>query len=171
MQEQTNEKISLLVDDELDSQNALLLLKKIKEDEALQSVLRRYQLMSLVLKNEESFLQVDSRFAEKIQQQISREPSYLLPRKKPEINWQKTGFAIAASIVLAVVWLVNKIDTRSSSAYPQPEIAFIAPQPMQAGVVNARFNDYLQAHENEVYFNNVERGPAVNARLVGYQQE
>ena len=42
---------------------------------------------------------------------------------------------------------------------------------MQAGVVNARFNDYLQAHENEVYFNNVERGPAVNARLVGYQQE
>ena len=170
MQEQTNEKISLFIDDELDSQKALLLLKKIKQDEALQGVLQRYQLMSLVLKNEESSL-LDRRFAENIQQQIRSEPSYLLPRKKPEINWQKTGFAIAASIVLAVVWLVNKIDNRSNSAPPQPEIAFIAPQSIQSGVMNARFNDYLQAHENEVYINNVERGPAFNARLVGYQQE
>ncbi len=171
MQEQTNEKISLFIDDELDSEKALLLLKKIKQDAALQSVLQRYQLMSLVLRNEESSLLVDRGFAEKIQQQISHEPSYLLRRKKPEINWQKTGFAIAASIVLAVVWLVNKIDNRSNSAYPQPEMAFIAPQTMQTGVMNARFNDYLQAHENEVYINNIERGQAVNARLVGYQQE
>ena len=171
MQEQTNEKISLFIDDELDSQKALLLLNKVKQDEALQGVLQRYQLMSLVIKNEESSLLVDPRFAEKIHQQISREPSYLLPRKKPEINWQKTGFAIAASIVLAVVWLVNKIDNRSNSSYPQPEIAYIAPQPMQAGAMNGRFNDYLQAHENEVYISNIERGPAVNARLVGYQQE
>lgn len=170
MQEQTNEKISLFIDDELDSQKALLLLQKISKDEDLKAMLQRYQLMSLVLKNEESCL-LDSSFAENIQQQISREPSYLLRRKKPDINWQRTGLAIAASIVLAVVWLVHEIDNRSNSSYSQPEIAYISPQPMQAGVMNARFNDYLQAHENEVYINNIERGPAVNAHLVGYQQE
>jgi sigma-E factor negative regulatory protein RseA len=170
MQEQTNEKISLFIDDELDSQKALLVLKKIRDDEELQGVLQRYQLISQVLKNDESGL-LNNSFAEKIHAQISREPSYLLPRKKTEINWQKTGLAIAASIVLAVVWIVNKIDNRANTSYRPPEIAFIAPQPLQAGAMNPRFNDYLQAHENEVYINNVERGQPVNARLVGFQQE
>jgi sigma-E factor negative regulatory protein RseA len=170
MQEQSNEKISLFIDDELESQKALQLLQKISKDEDLQGVLQRYQLMSHVLKNEESYL-LDKNFADNIQAKISREPNYLLRRQKPEFNWQRMGLAIAASIVLAVVWLAQKIDDRAHSGEPQQEIAFIAPQTIQPGVVNARFNDYLQAHENEVYINNIQRGQAVNTRLVGYQQE
>lgn len=166
MQEQLNEKISLLIDDELDSEQALSLLRTIQDDDALKAKLQRYQLVSQVLKNEECYV-LDSDFADKIHQQIRREPIFFMPRKKAGINWQKTGLAMAASIVLAVVWVVNKID-KQSNAYP--EVAVVAPQQIQPDTMNGRFDDYLQAHDNDVYVNNAGRVQPY-ARVVGYQQE
>jgi sigma-E factor negative regulatory protein RseA len=168
MQEPLNEKISLLIDDELDSQQALSLLGTIRDDEALKSKLQRYQLLSQVLKNEECYL-LDSEFAEKIHRQIRNEPIYFMPAKKTKRNWQKTGLAVAASVALAVVWVVNKID-KQSNPYQEPQIALTVPQPIQAGAMEARFGDYLQAHDNDVYVNNAVRVQPY-ARVVGYQQE
>ena len=168
MQEPLNEKISLLIDDELDSQQALSLLRTIQDDEALKSKLQRYQLLSQVLKNEECYL-LDSEFADRIHQQIRSEAIYFIPAKKTRINWQKTGLAVAASVALTVVWVVNKLD-KQSNPYQEPQIALVVPQPIQAGVMDARFSDYLQAHDNDVYVNNTGRVQPY-ARVVGYQQE
>jgi sigma-E factor negative regulatory protein RseA len=169
MQEQINERISLLIDDELDKEQALSLLKAIQTDEALTLKLQRYQLLGQVLKNQPSHLP-DARFAEKIHQQIQKEPIHFLPARKTAFNWQVTGFAIAASTLLAVVWLVSKIDSRSYSFQP-PQLASSASlQQHQPDIATSRFNDYLQAHDNSVYINNVARVQPY-ARVVGYQQE
>lgn len=168
MQEELNEKISLLIDDELGSSQALSLLRKIRQDDVLKNKLQRYQMMSQVLKNQNSQI-IDSGFADNIHRKISGEPAYLQPVKKPRLNWRTAGFAVAASLVLAVVWLANRID-KQIYQYPQQEFALVMPQPLQAGALNPRFNDYLQAHDNAVYINNVAPVQPY-ARVVGYQQE
>lgn len=167
MQEPLNKKISLLIDDELESQPALSLLKAIQSDESLKNKLLRYQLMSQVLKNEECLL-MDSEFVDKIHQEIRNEPSYFIPARSSKFNWQKTGLAVAASVALAVVWMVNRMD-RQSHGYPEPAIAFTASPPIQADAALVHFDDYLQAHDNDVYVNNVRAQPY--ARVVGYQQD
>ena len=168
MQEELNEKISLLIDDELGSSQALSLLRRIRQDEALKNKLQRYQLVSQVLKNQNSQI-IDSGFAENIHRKIRNEPAYLLPVKKPGLNRRTAAFAVAASLLLAVAWLTNRID-KQTYRYPQQEFALVMPQPLQAGALNPRFNDYLQAHDNAVYINNVAPVQPY-ARVVGYQQE
>ena len=167
MQEPINEKISLLIDGDLESDKALTLLKAVQADDVLKSKLQRYQLMSQVLKNEDCLL-LDRKFTDKIHQQIRQEPTYLIPSKTSKINWQKAGLAVAASVTLAVVCVVNQID-RSSNAYSEPQMALIAPQPIQADAAFVHFDEYLQAHDNDVYVNNVRVHPY--AHIVGYQQE
>lgn len=169
MEQQFNENISLLIDDELDSEQALSLLKTMQSDEGLKQKLQRYQLISQVLKNEPCYL-LDSDFADKIHRQIRDEPIFFLPAKKPAPKWRKTGLAVAASIALAVVWTVNRIDKPANPA-PEAQIAYVSPQPQnQPDAMNARLKDYLQAHDTSVYINNVARVQPY-ARVVGYQQE
>jgi sigma-E factor negative regulatory protein RseA len=168
MQEPLNEKISLLIDDELDSEQALSLLKTVQDDDELKAKLQRYQLVSQVLKNEECYI-LDSEFADKIHRQVREEPIYFMPRKKVGIDWQKAGLAVAASIALAVVWGVNKVD-KQMNPYKEPEVALAVPQQSQPDEMNDRFNDYLQAHDNAVYVNSAPRVQPY-ARVVGFQQE
>lgn len=167
MQEQTNEKISLLIDDELDGAKALALISEIRHNEELKSKLRRYQLVSQTFKNEKVLI-LDENFAERIHTQVRAEPTYLLPAVKSRVNWQKSGLAIAASIALAVIWGVNKLENRINP-YP-PQMAAVS-RPIQADLMNSRFNDYLLAHDNAVYTNNVVRVRPPYSRVVGYQQE
>jgi len=167
MQEQFNEKLSQFIDDELDCEQALLLLKSVQSDELLKDKLRRYQIVSQVLKSNE-YSPVSSDFADKIHQQIRQEPIYFLPNKKLSVNWQKAGLAIAASIVLAVVWVSSKVDKQMSSPFGTVEI--VAHGKIPADAMNARFNEYLQAHDNALYVNSMQTAQPY-ARVVGYHQE
>jgi sigma-E factor negative regulatory protein RseA len=170
MQEHFNEKISLLLDDELDKHQALSLLTRLQTDEALKARLHRYQLVSQALKHAELHIP-DSDFAKNIQQQIQREPVYFLPARKPVSHWRKTSLALAASFVLAMVWVANKLE-KQDTPYGQPQIAVILPsqQQLQRDPANDRFNEYLQAHDNSVYVNHVGRAQPY-ARVAGFQQE
>ncbi len=167
MQEQLNEKLSQFIDDELDSEQALLLLKAVQDDELLKDKLRRYQIASQVLKSNE-YSQVSSDFADKIHEQIRQEPIYFMPRKKPMLNWQKAALAIAASIALAVVWVSSKVDKQMSSPFATVEI--VAHSKVPGDAMDARFNEYLQAHDNALYVNNMQTAQPY-ARVVGYHQE
>jgi sigma-E factor negative regulatory protein RseA len=169
MQEQLNEKISLLVDDELACDQAMSILKTMTTEPNLKSKLQRYQLISQVLKNEPCYI-LDSHFADKIHQQIRHEPIFFLPAQKSKTKWRKTGLAVAASILLAVVWIVGKLN-KPETLSREPQMAS-APVPahLPANAVNPRFKDYLQAHDNLGYINNAP-GVQPYARVVGYQQE
>lgn len=167
MHEQLNEKLSQFIDDELDAQQSLRLLHSVSEDEGLKDKLRRYQIASQVMKSNEYSL-VSKDFADKIHAQIRQEPTYLLPRKKPVVTWQKATLAIAASIALAVVWVTSKLDQQMQN--PLSGVEVVAHNKGSADEMHERFKDYLQAHDNALYVNSVQAGQPFG-RVVGYQQE
>lgn len=164
MQEQQNEKLSLLLDDELDSTQAAALLKTVRTDADLQAKLQRYALISQALKNEQcSIASLD--FVDKIHQQLEKEPIYFLPRKRHADHLRKAGFAVAASLVLAVLWLsANRLYK------PYDGLNSMAQHSVEAEQMNARFKEYLQAHDNVWYVsNNV--GVQPYAHVASFQQK
>lgn len=168
MQEQLNEKLSQLIDDELDSQQALSLLQTLQNDGLLKDKLRRYQIASQVMKTGE-YSHVTSDFVDKIHEQIRQEPTYFLPQKKSAVNWQKAALAIAASVALAVVWVSSKVDKQMHN--PLGSVEMMAQgKDVSAEEMHARFKDYLEAHDNAMYVNSVQAGQPY-ARVVGYRQE
>jgi sigma-E factor negative regulatory protein RseA len=167
MREQINEKISLMVDDQLDCSQAYDLLKTIQHDPDLQAKLKRYQLISQAMKNDQC-VTTRSDFVDKIHQQLRDEPAYLLPRKNQAIAWQKTvGLAVAASVALVAVIVFGTIEKQMQPLGGANTIAQHLPQNDQ---MNAQLNEYLQAHDN-VWYGNSNVGGQQYARLVAYQQK
>lgn len=165
MQAQQLEKLSLLVDDQLDNAQAIPLLKSVQRDPELQAKLQRYALISQALKGEQGAV-ADLDFAEKLKRQLKSEPVYFLPRKKSDDHFKKTSVAVAASVVLAVVgFYAGKMQNRIQ---PLAEITTAAQRQTPADQMNAQFKDYLQAHDNVWYVNN-NVGVKSYARLASYQ--
>ena len=167
MQEQLKEKLSLLVDDQLDNAQAVDLLKAMQQDEQLQVKFRRYALISQALKSEQCSL-ASHDFADKIHQQLKSEPIYFLPRRKNAEIVKKSALAVAASVVLAVVWLSS--SQLQKQVQPYADVNSIAQRSVQAEQMNARFKEYLQAHDN-VWYVNDSVGNQPYARLASYQQK
>lgn len=167
MQEQLNEKLSMLVDDQLESQQARELLKSLRDDAHLQAKVRRYHLISQAIKND-SCLTAGDDFAQQIHQKLRDEPVYLLSRKaKPSVGWQKTlGLAAAASVAMVAV-LVFANSEKHTQTYERSQSLAAAHAP---ATDNAKFKEYLQAHDNTWYVNN-NVGVQQYARLAGYQQK
>lgn len=165
MTQPLNEKISQLIDNELESAEALQLLKTLRHDNELSEKLRRYQLVSEALQHD-GYLPLRRDFADSIHQQIQQEVTYFLPKKKAVINWRKAALAIAASVTLAVVWF----SSSQHRQVPDGGVQMAAQPPLSADQMQARFKDYLQAHDNSLYVNTAPRAQPY-ARVVGYQQE
>ncbi len=167
MHNEANQKISMFIDNELDYDESLDLLKKIRTDDVLKARMMRYQAISHTLKTEE-FQQLRSDFSDKISQQIKQEPVYFLPKTsvKPQ---RKKMFAIAASTIAAVVLVGEAIKNHQDEAYPTiaatnvtalqqlagTSIATLKPeekdQNSRRQPMNAQFNDYLRAHNASTY--------------------
>ncbi|MGY6276497.1 sigma-E factor negative regulatory protein [Methylomonas sp. MgM2] len=167
MQEQHKEKLSLLLDDQLDRAQAFSLLKAVRQDTELQAKLQRYSLISHALKSEQcSVASLD--FVEKIHQQLDKEPIYFLPRKKQAGDLKKAGLAVAASVLLAVVWLSASQFQKFPGSYHNANT--VAQGSVEAEQMNARFKEYLQAHDNVWYVsNNV--GVQSYAHVASYQHK
>jgi sigma-E factor negative regulatory protein RseA len=167
MQEKLNEQLSMLVDDQLHSQQACNLLKTLHHDAQLQAKFKHYQLISQALKGD-SCLTASSDFAEQLQRKLRDEPTYLLPRQaKRSVDWQKTlGLAAAASVAMVAVLVFSNSEKHTQPFSRGNEIAaahVTAPD-------NAKFKEYLQAHDNTWYANN-HVGAQQYARLAGFQQK
>jgi len=167
MQAQQKEKLSLLVDDELDAVQELSLLKTVKQDLKLQAKLRRYALISQAMKTEQCSV-ASPDFAAKIHQQLKQEPIYFLPRKKNDKAFHKAALAVAASVVLAVVWV--SASKWQKQNYPFESVNQIAQRSVQADQMNAHFKEYLQAHDKVWHVNN-NTGVQSYARLASYQKK
>jgi sigma-E factor negative regulatory protein RseA len=167
MNESLPEKLSLLIDDQLEASQAFSLLKTAKQDAELQAKLRRYALISQAMKTEQySVASLD--FADKIHQRIKLEPTYLLPVTKKTNRYNKAALAVAASVVLAVVGLsVSKLQLQNA---PQTGAISVAQRSTQAERSNAQFKEYLQAHDNVWYVNNTV-GNQSQVRMVSYQHK
>lgn len=161
MQEEINIKISQFLDDDLDQQQALSLLKTVRQDAELKNKMARYQAVSQVLNSEDCLL-AKAGLVDEVQQQIKQEPVFFIPPKRPHITWQKTSLAIAASLAIVAVLIPksfnnSEMNDGSNRVVAQQEVQQAAEQPKQQYIrvkqypANHRFNDYLQAHSNSVY--------------------
>ncbi len=179
MSEDLNQKISQLLDNELDHVNAFNLLKKMQFRPELQDKMNRYEAISHALKTD-VFLSTQADFLTKICQQIQNEPVYFLPQHKPFKRTHKL-IALAASIaIVAVIAGRSMNDNQFKPATILQVAQQQLPEQPSNPVVNAnqaaqyplnkRINDYLQAHNSSVYTNG-EANFQSFARVTAYSQK
>jgi len=169
MNEEMNQKISQFLDNELDYDEALHLLQDLHTNPELTNTLNRYEAISHALKTDQ-FLNLSADFSAKVSQQLQHEPIHLLPRKKSATRsfpyqWLALAASVAVVSVLAVRSLPNPGDNdklpASSLQVAQQQTPKNLPNPQvdtqktESEIpLNARINDYLQAHNGSVYANN-----------------
>lgn len=188
MNEQQNEKLSALMDGELDELN----LNQIARDESAKATWHRYHLISDVL-HQRQLLPVNLDLSAKISEMIKNEPAILAPVTKTTPHYLKpaAGFAVAASVAALAILGVQlyQSDVAGPSQVPvaevqiqQPvrELLVVAPQPLpqpasqnNASVrpvqmeiqSNAKISRYIMQH-NEYQSNVGMQGVMPHVRLV-----
>ena len=172
MADDINQKISCFIDDELNYNETLDLLKECQSNPTLRNKLNRYQTTAYSLSSKK-ILPIKEDFLSQVQQGISKEPLYF-----PTINLQpkksyRTFMALAACVSLIALLILKpskekplKVNIVSSSTMAAitilPEIdqqktikiaSHNAQKTKQNNHHNNRFNDYLQAHNTSLYTN------------------
>lgn len=183
MNEELNQKISQFLDNELDHDKALSLLQKMHSQPELIDTKNRYEAISHALKTD-VFLTVSTDFSAKISKEIQNEPLYLLPRYKKPVKRLHKAFAVAASIAVVAVLAAQSLNNpaervKTSSILQLAQNPPSHEPPSKSGAnsnkaeqypLNARINDYLQAHDSSVYTNGeVNLRPLT--RVTAYDQE
>jgi sigma-E factor negative regulatory protein RseA len=179
MSEDLNQKISQLLDNELDHVNALNLLKKMQFRPELQDKMIRYEAISHALKTD-VFLSTKADFSTKICQQIQNEPVYFLPQHKSFKRTHKL-IALAASIAIVAVIagrsmndnqfkLASILQVVQQQLPEQPSNPVVKANQATQHSLNKRINDYLQAHNSSVYTNG-EANFQSFARVTAYSQK
>jgi sigma-E factor negative regulatory protein RseA len=180
MQDELKEKISCFVDGEIDDRQLLSMIHHLDETEETENTIRRYQLVSQVLKIDNP-VKLDQNFATRISQQIKQEPIHFIPSKKPVITWRKTSLAVAASLALVAVFAPKVIKQniappapmQMAQQVPVQDVALTTPTQLvrlRPNQVNPRLNAYLQAHSNRIYTIGASSYQPY-ARVAGYRQE
>lgn len=161
------QKISQFLDNELDQEESLSLLKKIQTEPELLSKMNRYEAISHVLKTD-VFLYPSAGFSAKVNKDLQNEPIHLLPKSHffgaQKLPRQPTIIALAASIAVVAVISFQGINFAGNNLKKSPPLQLAKQQipeklaPELAGLhekeqlpANARFNDYLQAHDSSIY--------------------
>lgn len=182
MQDDLNQKISQFLDNELNFDEAMILLEDMNRKPELKEQMMRYEAIGNTLRNE-TFILANPDFASRISQQIKQEPAYLLPktqrvhRPKPIDKASYKLFALAASVAFVTVLSLRQDKLPETPAVFQSAGLQVAKQePVQLppkaekSNVNQRFNDYLQAHNNSVYTNG-EAQFQPYARVAAFERE
>lgn len=102
MQENLEEKISMLLDNELSSNEAILVLEQINENEKLKEVWHRYNAIRSGLVTE-PYRIVSDGFNDRISREID-DVNIVAGPWASTVSYAKWGYALAASIVVAVVF-------------------------------------------------------------------
>jgi len=178
MSEDLSQKISQFLDDELNHDEAMHLLQKIRLQPELQEKLYRFEAISHALKTGD-YLPIQTGFTEAVRLGIQQEPSYFLPQYKPSGQWFKP-LTMAASIIVATVMVGYSLKQPSGPATIATQAVTLKATPKtvstkplmtaQQKPLNVRINDYLQAHKSSVYANDDNQYRPI-ARVTAYSQK
>ncbi len=167
MQEELDIKISMLLDDELESEEALKIFSRIRNDSELRSKWLRYNAASCVLKGKPGMLPDDG-FLDRISNALAQETLAAKPdvlRRKNPRHKLPVALAIAASVAVAavIIWpgvpfsIDNVIRHFSLVNFSPLEVAGPAAsvqlqsEPAETGALPQRLNDYLITHNESTY--------------------
>ena len=161
MQEDLEIKMSMLVDDELDSKEALQVLSEISTNPELRAKWNRYKSMSYALRHDSVVLPKPS-FFHSVSQALDDEPTIIGPsiaRQKARQNYPAIAAALAASVVAVVIFIgsnlpvgLNKpLESTVASSEKERPVAIQKVQLAKSPTVPSRLNDYLITHDESIY--------------------
>lgn len=175
MQEDPDIKISMLLDDELASEEALKIFNRIRNESALRAKWIRYHIISCACK-EKSSIMTDAGFFDRVSKALEQEPTVIAPKLNTARKLSKIpvfSLALAASVALVSVILWSGIvglpenaptnvtngdrlalsNPALNSSPPIKTSARLQPArlPAQKQILPKRFNDYLITHNESTY--------------------
>lgn len=146
------QKLSMLVDAELDGHHNGRLLEQIENDDQLRAAWSRYNMIGQAMRSPRGLL-VDRDFASRVSFAISEEPTVLAPRRLPKAALTRrhriATFALAASLA-GVAVLIGKSLTKNAGDFSVASIDAKAPQSAE-NPADTQFNDYLLMHNETAY--------------------
>ncbi|MCC6136709.1 MAG: sigma-E factor negative regulatory protein [Candidatus Contendobacter sp.] len=184
-------QLSALVDEQLDTMEINLALRRLSRDRGLQARWERYHLISDTLQGHLPDV-VDPAFAARLHEAIVNESLPQQPAIKSLPAWYKpvTGFGLAASVALAALVGMQmnapdlaSVPTALTAVSSTPAVAFAAAPARATGIpvriaalnplpandpAQARLNRYLVNHNGYASMNSVQ-GVLPYVRMVGYQ--
>lgn len=145
------EKISALMDGELDGLEAKGQLTRLKEDKELVRHWHTYHLVGDALRGERP---LSAGFNERLAARMAAEPTVLAPRRSMKTRAAAYALSAAASIsaVAVVGWVaVNNQPLTPAAQIAQPSVPLppaVTPPPQLASVPSeGKMNEYLIAHQ------------------------
>jgi sigma-E factor negative regulatory protein RseA len=156
----TAERISCLIDGELERGQAETLLHNVCSDPALREQWERMHLVGDALRSSEVAACHASRFCNRVAAALASEPTVLAPRppasRSPRLRWIVPGAAIAASVaalgLVAVPMLTQAPPATVATAPAALPVPAVAEQPAPTvarravPATNAALDVYLLAH-------------------------
>ena len=145
------EKISQLMDGELDGQECLLELRRISQDAALARSWETYHLIRDVLRDEAS---ATPDLVARMRERLDHEPTVIAPHTRLGARIARYTLPLAATVagVAVVGWLAlsfrPQIESGNSIAQLPPSVQQPAPTAERTVLsANGQMNDYLLAHQ------------------------
>lgn len=144
------DKISALMDGELDDRQAREQLVRLKQDDALVDCWQTFHIIGDSLRGDRALSQ---EFSRRLTDRLAVEPTVLAPRRSA--TRRITTYALSAAASLSAVALVGWVAFVSNPLAPQAELAkapaSMNPAPVVAQLANVpsdgKMNDYLIAHQ------------------------
>jgi sigma-E factor negative regulatory protein RseA len=146
------DKISALMDGELDDRQAREELVRLKQDEELVGCWHTFHVIGDALRGEPVLSQG---FSRRLTGRLTGEPTVLAPQRRPTVK-RITTYALSAAASVSAVALVGWIAFVNNPLTPQPELAkapastapAAAPSAQLASVPSdGRMSEYLMAHQ------------------------
>ena len=147
------EKISALIDGELDGREAQQQFQRLKQDRELEHCWATFHLIGDAMRGERP---LSHGFGERLNLRLAGEPTVLAPR--PVASKRYVAYALSAAASLSAVALVGWIALFNNPLAPQPDLALApnitppaatpTPSAQLASVPSeGRMNEYLIAHQ------------------------
>lgn len=148
------EKISALMDDELDAQQAQQQFARLKQDPALAASWHTFHLIGDSLRGEQT---LSPGFTQRLAERLSKEPTVLAPPRRSMAKRAMT-YALSAAASLSAVAVVGWLAFFNNPLTQQTEVAkapvtavpgTATPAPAQLASVpsDGKMNEYLIAHQ------------------------
>ena len=172
MSEEIRERLSALVDGELEEAQAGELIEHVLGDSELRLAWERYYFVTDAVRNKISEV-APGNLAQRVRQDVESEPVALTQRRANRVPLKPVvGLALAASVAALAVIGVYTLNREEESPSPQPlaQMATGDPVGMRWNVaqptIESRLNGYLVNHSE--YLGNGMHGMHPYARIVGY---
>lgn len=154
------QRLSMLMDSELDARDNPRLLDRIINDEELKRTWERYHLIGQAI-NAPKGVMAESDFAARVSSAIQAEPTVLSPRQASRNGGDKrhkfVTVALAASLMGVALLIGKSLNNNAGDLYQASIISKTAAnqstdqRESSGNLADAQFNDYLVTHSQTAY--------------------